>query len=292
MFRVESNNPYNILEIPQNADSKMVRDAYRRLALKYHPDRNPPENKEFNTKKFQEISEAYENLSNISRQKGSIDVNGIFKNFFGSLYRSSKEDPNAYLHIYQELELSLEDVYKGRNVTIHYERQAPNDFCGMCQGSGFVIEDDLQRMCESCNGRGRERILQSCSVDIVIPPGFSETALFFQGKGHVDFMGNTGDLLVNVLYKPHEIFTQKGNDLFMDVDISFKDSLLGIELEIEYLDGTTREIPIDRPVRSGTLLKIKGLGINPSGDLFIKINIEDFPKELTPKQRKVIEKYF
>jgi len=305
MFRNTHRDPYEVLEIPRNADKQTIRDSYKRMALKYHPDRNPPEEKESNTKKFQEISEAYENLSNMSRRHSKIDVNDIFKDFFGDLYKSSRKDQNSHLHIYQEIELSLEDVYKGKTEYITYERQipSPDDICEICGGSGrvshaykdenFQLQQNIQ-ICSNCNGKGRmgDRILESCSVDIPIKPGFSETALFFQNKGHVDVNGIAGDLFINILYKPHEIFTQKGNDLYMDVELDFKESLLGIEIEVEFLDGTTREIPIDRPMKSGTLLKVKGVGINKNGNLYIKIKVKDFPKELTDKQREAIETLF
>lgn len=304
MFRNNHRDPYEVLEISKNADTQTIRDAYKRLALKYHPDRNPSENVEENTRKFQDISEAYENLSNMSRQKSKIDINDIFKNFFGELYTGSRKDPNSHLHIYQEIELSLEDVYKGKTEHITYERRVPKmESCEDCSGTGrlsipykdenFQLQQNIQ-ICSNCQGRGRlnERILESCSLDIPIQPGFSQTALYFQNKGHVDINGNSGDLFINVLYRSHEIFEQKGDNLYMDLDIDFKESLLGFEMDIEFLDGTTREIPINRPVKSGTLLKVNGMGINKKGNLFIKIKVTDFPKELTDEQRTAIESVF
>jgi molecular chaperone DnaJ len=173
----------------------------------------------------------------------------------------------------------------------------------MCNGSGkvshaykdvnFQLQQDI-RVCSECQGNGRmgNLILESCSLDIPIQPGFSETALFFQNKGHIDLNGNSGDLYINILYKPHEIFTQKGNDLYMDLELEFKDSLLGIEMDIEFLDGSTREIPIDRPVKPGTLLRVKGVGINKKGSLYIKIKVINFPTKLTDEQRDAIDTLF
>lgn len=303
MFRVESKDPYKVLGISQFSDQDEIRKAYKELALKYHPDRHPIEFKDENTARFQEISEAYENLSNMSRQKGNINFNDIFKGMFSELFNKSQKNKINNLCIYRELEVSLENIYNGKSDFITYERQVPKteDFCTNCNGSGkimkFVKTDTLQNevsICEPCNGKGKieEFVLQSCTVNINIQPGFSRKSLFFTKKGHVDFYGNSGDLIINIIYKPHKMFTRKENDLHCDANISFKESMLGTSHNLTFLNGEIKEIPIDGPVKSGTILKIKKLGINPEGSLFVKIKVTPFPTKLTKQQRNLIEKYF
>jgi molecular chaperone DnaJ len=313
-FHIQNRDPYNVLEIPHGADQDTIRKAYKKLALEHHPDRHL-DNFEINTKKFQEISEAYENLSNMSRQKGNININDIFKDFFSELFSKPATNITNKLSIYQEIELSLDDIYKGKTITMSYERQIPrtanpnDNTCTNCNGSGrvqkFIKAENISNViskCTNCDGIGRfsnELILQSCTVDIVIHPGFSNKTLFYDQKGHIDQYGNSGDLIINIIYIKHELFTQKGDNLHMEVKISFKESMLGIEkYEFLFLDGNIREVPIPGPLKSGTILKIKGIGLNKNSNrnipsyLYIKLKVDPFPKKLTGKQKEVIEKYF
>ena len=292
MFKVDKSNPYNILEIPNNSDQKTIREAYKTLALKYHPDRHPEKDKIENTIRFQEISDAYEKLSNKSYENGKITLTDIFKDLYSDLFSTTNKNN---LSIYKEIELTLEDIYKGKDVFLSYQRQCPKDeICYECKGIGKIIDyNNNNQNCINCNGVGKsnELLIESCTMQICIEPGFSKKSLFYDKKGHIDVYGNIGELVINIIYKSHKIYKQKDNDLFTVFKLTFKECMLGTTKTIKYINGEEIEIPIDGPVKQNRMLKINKKGINKNGSLYIKLKI-DIPTILTKEQKEAIEKYF
>jgi len=299
MFSVEDSNPYEVLDIPNNSDHTVIREAYKKLALKYHPDRHSKEHEEENTIKFQQISNAYEKLSNNNYKKGNITTTDIFKDLFGELFTKSKRND---LSIYREIELSLEDIYRGKKTYLSYQRQYPKDeICYSCKGTGKIFQNNNNNnnnnnnitLCTLCNGLGKsnELLIQNCNIQIYIEPGFSKKTLFYEQKGHANVYGDYGDLIVNILYKPHKYYIQKENDLYTTFKLSFKEGMLGIIKTLKLLDGNEIEIPIEGPIKHGRILKINKKGINSTGSLYIKLKIK-YPDELTQEQKSAIKRLF
>lgn len=138
---------YNALRVPISAGPEEIKDAYRKLSRKYHPDRNPSAN---SRKRFEKINVAYETLSNEQR-----------KYLYDRLGREKMDDPNIQqeknvaalkgANIEIPLTLTLETLYSGKDITATtFKRTA----CPHCLGSGAQNEYDIVR-CSSCQGQGR-----------------------------------------------------------------------------------------------------------------------------------------
>ncbi len=196
---------YKILGVPRNASDEEIKSAFRKLALKYHPDRNQG-NKEAENK-FKEINEAYAALSDpqkrklydaygedalkgqgaggpggfggfggFSQQGDMNDIFGdVFENFFGSTSgrgRTSSRRRGADLKY--KTEISLEDAFNGAKVQVNYKK---NDTCPSCGGSGAQNKSSVKK-CPTCGGRGRVQYSQGFF-------SFTQTCPTCSGSGEV-----------------------------------------------------------------------------------------------------------
>jgi molecular chaperone DnaJ len=162
--------------------------------------------------------------------------------------------------------------------------------CPECRGEGYRPE----KPCNVCNGEGRIRGEEE--VTLKIPAGVDTgQVLKFEGKGDAGRRGGrAGDLLVRIIVKPHPIFERKGDDLYLQVPISFSQAALGDEIELETLEGKKILLKVPPGIDSGKILRISGKGIphfrgTGRGNLYVKLIIKT-PKKLTKKQKELLEK--
>lgn len=175
---------YKILGVPKNSTDAQMKKAYRKLALKHHPDRNP-DNVEAATEKFKEISEAFEILSDpekrgIYDQYGEeglkeggmghgMDPGSIFEQFFGGGGGGrgrGRRGPTKTEDIVFELGVELEDFYKGRVRKLKVNKKV---LCGTCKGEG-AKQKGAMKSCTRCGGRGIRLVTQQ------VAPGFVSQA--------------------------------------------------------------------------------------------------------------------
>lgn len=270
---------YSTLGLNRGASEEEIKKAYRKLAMKHHPDRGGDE------KKFKEISQAYDFLTDPEKKRiidlggdpgaqpgpggfnqgpfefhfGTNDLNDLFGNFgFGGFGRQPLRK-NKSLNI--NVEISLEDVLKGKDLSA--EINIPG---------------------------GKNKI-----VNIQIPQGIeSGQQIRYEGMGDNSISGiRAGDLIVNVFVKQHPIFKREGTSLVVDKEVSVWEAMLGTKLEIETLDNKTLSITVPPGTQPETIFSCRGEGIpnmrtRQRGNLLIKIKVK-IPKNLSLAQIQHIE---
>ena len=160
--------------------------------------------------------------------------------------------------------------------------------CPVCHGSGKEIKNP----CGTCHGTGTEQ--RKRSLEVSIPAGVDNgNRIRISGEGEPGGPGGiNGDLFVEVVVKPHDIFERDGADLYMDVPISFPDAALGTKIEIPTLDGRVN-LSIPEGTQSGKMFRLTGKGVTPirssmRGDLYCRVKVET-PVKLSGKQKQLIE---
>lgn len=354
---------YEILGVPKTASLQDVKKAYRSMALKYHPDRVPEDQKKEAEEKFKELSEAYGVLSD-SQKRATYDQYGhagidqtytaedifkgadfsnifnemglgdIFSQVFGGgsdfdifgtgAGRGGSRRAHRGRDIQYEVEISLEDAYKGVEKKIQLPRHEP---CSDCQGTGAKAGTKMKK-CSSCGGRGQVamssgffKMIQTCSacggqgqiiseycpkchgkgsvrvtrnIDVTIPAGVDNSSrLRVRGEGEVASAG-AGDLYLYIHVLPHEIFHREGNDLHIELSVSFVKAALGGEVPVPTFDGTL-SMRIPAGTQSGKVFRLKGRGMpdvhrGSQGDQYAKIMIE-VPTHLTSEQKQLLEEF-
>ncbi|TYO98996.1 curved DNA-binding protein [Geothermobacter ehrlichii] len=285
---------YAALGLDKNASADEIKKAYRKLAVKYHPDKNPGDKKA--EERFKEISEAYAVLSDPEKKRQ-------YDQFGDAAFhqRFSQEDifrGTDFNEIFREFGFGggIEDIFG----SLFGDRQGSFFHGGgrqVVRGQDYVLKLDIPfRMAvEGGERRVRFRGDQGTEeVQVRIPPGVEEgQRLRVAGRGgHSPGGGPRGDLLLDIHIEPDPVFTRQGRDLYVDVYVPFSGICLGTSVDIPTLSGT-RRVKIKPGTRSGTKVRLKGFGVNgrngDSGDLYAVIRVE-VPASLTPQQQELLEK--
>ncbi len=159
--------------------------------------------------------------------------------------------------------------------------------CSQCKGEGKRPE----KPCSKCRGRGIKKEYKHLSVKI--PAGIDTgQTIRVSGEGEVAEGGRAGDLYLRITVSPHKIFKREGNDILLDLPLSFPQSALGAKIEIDTLEGK-KNLKIPAGTQSGQVFKLQGKGIpylqgNGRGDQLVRVQVVT-PKRLTLKQKKLLE---
>src|SRR3954465_5508579 len=160
--------------------------------------------------------------------------------------------------------------------------------CPRCHGNGTVIEDP----CPRCGGSGRERRTKRYTVKI--PAGVKDgTRIRLKGKGEAGFGGGeAGDLYVVTRVQPSTLYERRGDDLIVDVPVTFSEAALGATVEVPTPDGPV-SVKVKPGTQDGTLLRVKGKGApklkgSGRGDLLARVKVE-VPKKLNKRERELLE---
>ena len=338
---------YEILNVNHDADEDEIKKAYRKLAIQFHPDKNPGD--KVAEDKFKEATEAYEVLQDSEKRNrydrfghtgldgsgsdfGDFGVNlddifgDVFGDLFGGFSGGTQRTPKRGRSLQYNLDITLEDVIHGKEVTIQVPRvescptcegngakkgtspvrcpqchgrgqisQSQGFFtmsrtCPRCRGEGAIITEP----CQPCGGRGVVRNTRDIplNIDKGVDTGFKYQ---LRGEGEAGVNGAPpGDLFVVINVEPHERFQRDRNDLITSAKIPFVQATLGGNIEVDSIDGK-EELHIPPGTQYGAQLRIPNKGVphyrrSYSGDLVVRLEIET-PVHLNAEQRRTLEEF-
>ena len=356
---------YEVLGVQKGATAEEIKKAYRKLAVKYHPDKNPG-NKEAE-EKFKEAAEAYSVLSDADKkarydQFGHAGVEGAGPDFsggfgnlndilndlfgggfggfsgfgggfggfgggFGGGQRQQRVQRGRDIRV--RVKLTLEEIARGVEKEISIEKSVPCPDCGgrgaknssdiktcpACNGTGqvqrvvnsFLGQTVTYSTCQQCGGEGKiisnpcrtcngtGLVRQRETIKVKIPAGVEAgMQLTIQGEGHAaKNNGINGDLLVVIEEQEHKDLKREGNNLFHTKVVSITDAILGAEVDVPCIDGTTKA-KVEPGTQSGTVVRLRGKGLptvngyGGVGDLYVKIAVW-IPKKLNKDEKEIVE---
>lgn len=344
---------YEILGVHRNASPDELKKAYRKLAMQHHPDRNPGDKAA--EEKFKEVSHAYDVLQD-DQKRAAYDRFGhdalgggggggaagfdfssgfadIFEDLFGSFGagqgggRRSQTGPARGADLRYDMQISLEEAFKGKQETIQVATSVSCDNCHgsggangskpvnctVCHGSGrvrasqgfFTIErtchgcqgmgKTIKDPCRSCAGSGRTRKEKTLSV--TIPAGVEEgTRIRLGNEGEVGMRGGpAGDLYIFLTIRPHPLFKRDGTDIHCQIPIAMTAATLGGSMEVPTIDGSKVKVTIPEGTQSGHQFRLRGKGMSVlrsshRGDMYIHAQIET-PVKLNKRQKELLKDF-
>ncbi len=291
---------YKILGVSRDASEEEIKKAYRKLAMKYHPDHAKGDKTA--EEKFKKISEAYAVLSD-KQKRQEYDTFGSE----GFRERFTQEDIFRGFNIndiLREFGFGGDFFGEGRGTRFTYATGSPFGGRGRSQaqavkGADIVYELPIT-LREAALGANKTITLQVQGVperiSVKIPKGMTTgKKLRLAGKGNPGpFGGPRGDLYIQTVLLDDPVFGVEGQDLVTHREIKVTEALLGTTLSIPTLEEKTLSLKVPPGTRSGTKLRIPGQGLpamkgGKRGDLYVHIHIQ-IPRTLTREQRELVEK--
>lgn len=290
---------YSVLNVSRSASAEEIKKAYRKLAMQFHPDKNPGDKKA--EEKFKEATEAYDVLSDAKKRESydrfgfsggagenpfgsggpfggggfrggpgagpDVNFQDIFGDVFGDIFGQARpQGPGRKraakgADLRYTLNITLEEAAVGAEKVVHYMRQS---------GS----QEETRKL------------------NVTVPAGVKEgQRLKLAGEGDLG-PGGAGDLYVIIHLQDHPLFTRQEADVLLDLPVYYVDAILGTKMEVPTLTGKA-EIRIPPGTHSGQILRLKGKGFPKvggfgPGDMLIRVLV-DVPQGISGTQKQLLE---
>jgi len=289
---VDTQHLYDVLGVSKNASEREIKKAFKKAALKHHPDRGG------DAEKFKEVEKAKEILLDPQKRKlynkygekgvergGGGGGGDIFDLFTGGGRSRQERGPPKPKTITQTVDITLEDVYKGSAIKREWKiKMATRRYnCSRCDGQGKVMQVirqgpmvmQTQRQCDMCGGRGfslpDEREVKKTGT-VHIPHGIKNGGkVTLHGEGHSLPEYQKGDVTFVVRLKKHKIYHRKGADLGCEHTLTLCEALCGYSFRLEHVSGKTLIIR-SKPgeiVQPGDLKVLSDYGLPQKGNHFV-----------------------
>ena len=341
---------YETLGVARNAGADDLKKAYRKLAMQYHPDRNPGDKAA--EQKFKDISEAHDVLKDDKKRQAydqfghaAFETGGqrpggapgfdfasgfadIFDEMFGEFTggrRSQGGGRGADLRY--NLEISLDEAYKGREARIRVPTMASCDACSgsgaakgsqpvscpSCRGKGKVRAQQgfftIERTCPSCRGAGRViedpcrvcsgsgRVRREKTLAVSIPAGIEDgNRIRLAGEGEAGVSsGGPGDLYIFISIAAHPFFVREGTTVYCKVPIPMTTAALGGPIDVPTIEGARAKVTVPAGTQQGHQFRLRGKGMiqlhgGGRGDMYIEIAVET-PVNLSKRQQEILREF-
>ena len=273
---------YEVLGVPRTADDKGIRQAYRRLARKYHPDLNPGD--EHAEKRFKEINEAHEVLSDPEARK-KYDA-------YGSRWKQADEFEarGPFTHGGGGATDFGADIFSGFEDILGRSRSRRAGWTSTASRLETPVTVSLE---DAFHGSVHNVTISSRSgqrrVEVTVPPGVDT------GSKVRFALDRDTEILLKVTVAPHERFERKGADLYLEAQVPFEDVVLGGETRIDTLTGRLH-VKVPAGTQNGQRIRLARQGMpklktpNVRGDLYVTV-LPVMPKNLTEEERGLLEEF-
>jgi molecular chaperone DnaJ len=291
---------YAVLGVDKSASEKEIKKAYKKLAMKFHPDKNPDDPAA--TEKFKEVKAAYEVLTDkekrsaydqfghsafdnpgmggnqrgghygFNQQGGSADFDDIFGGAFGDMFSNARGGRGGFGSRHSTRQQKGEDLQYTMEI----------DLEDAISGASRVIDLPVFEGSRQINKK----------LNIKIPAGIEDNGrIRLSGKGHPGINGGPqGDVYIQMNIRPHPRYTREGNNLLCKATTDFVTAALGGKIEVNTLGGAI-SLTIPEGTQNGRKFRLKDKGVtdrkNNSGDLIIQLTIET-PKNLSERQKELL----
>ena len=284
---------YQVLGLKKGATPEEIKKSYRKLAVKYHPDKNPGSKEA--EEKFKEINEAYAVLSD-PQKKAQYDQFGDS----GFHQRFSQEDIFRGFDVgdlFKDAGFGTDDIFS-RIFGGGFQQRGGRGFGRQPRkGEDFSMETTVSFR-EAFTGCEKhiayKRNGQREELSVKIPAGIENGAkLRLHGKGGDGVNGGpAGDLYLTVKVVSDPVYHREGNDIVIVQEVRFSEAALGASLDVHTMDGIKR-IKVPAGIQPGTKIRLKGLGFPHlgkagRGDLYVRVGVK-VPEQLTGPQRELLE---